>query len=54
MNLLDDLAAFVQEHKGCGLLGSEVTRGEGECRVTLACQDGVVISRTVERVPSTA
>jgi hypothetical protein len=30
VNLLDDLAAFVQEHKQCGLLDSEVTRDEGE------------------------
>jgi hypothetical protein len=35
VNILDDLAAFVQKHKHCGLLDSEVTRGERECRVTL-------------------
>ena len=47
MNLLDDLAAFLQEHKRCGLLDSEVTRGEGGCRVTFVCECGAVISRTV-------
>jgi hypothetical protein len=26
VNLLDDLTAFLYEHKGCGLLDSEVTR----------------------------
>jgi ABC-type uncharacterized transport system substrate-binding protein len=48
VNLLDDLAAFLQEHKRCDLLDSEVTRGEGECRVTFECECGAVISRTVE------
>lgn len=48
MNLLDDLAAFVQEQKRCGLLDSEVTRGERECRVTFECECGAVISPTVE------
>jgi hypothetical protein len=48
MSLLDDLTAFLQEHKHCGYLDSEVTRAASECRVTLACPCGAVISRTVE------
>jgi hypothetical protein len=51
VNILDDLAAFVQEHRRCGLLDSEVTRGEGESRVRLACERGALISRIVEPAP---
>lgn len=50
MNLLDDLAAFLQEHKRCDLLDSQVTRGN-VYRITLACPCGAVMSRTVAVVP---
>lgn len=51
MNLFDDLAAFLQEHWRCGFLDSEVTQDEGASRVTLACESGALISRTVEVSP---
>ena len=51
MNLLDDLAGFLQEHKRCGLLDSEVTPGDGECRVTFACDCGAQMSRVVAAEP---
>jgi len=38
MNILDDLSAFFQEHARCGVLDSEVQRGESGARVTLACE----------------
>jgi hypothetical protein len=52
VNILDDLAAFVQENEHCGLLDSEVTRDEGEWRVMVGCECGALISRTVEAEPT--
>ena len=48
MNLADDLAAFLQEHKRCGLLDSQVTTGDGGNHVMLACErsDDLPDSRT--------
>lgn len=42
-----DLAAFVEEHKRCGFLDSQVTSGGTEWRITVTCTGcGAVISRT--------
>jgi hypothetical protein len=55
MSFARDLEALFQEEPGrCGLLDSEVTRGETGCRVTLTCECVAAMCRQVEPAPGRA